>query len=127
MLNRIRVHPEPIIRCVCRIAVFTRQHFAIRRPATRRRFHVTMGWSLHFREKAPTAWAGEEIHALFPKLNQSALAEIPEISAGGTLDHIDGKFEQANFPGIIDSLNDRAQRFVRIFYAPFGAVDYGSD
>jgi hypothetical protein len=59
-----------------------------------------------------------------PCLQQTALSEITEIIAGGTLNHIDGEFEQANFPSVIHAMNDRAERFVFTFdFAP-GSIDH---
>ncbi len=37
--------------------------------------------------------------------NQSALAKVAEIAAGRALHQIDGELEQADFPGVVHTLN----------------------
>src|ERR1700686_639163 len=61
----------------------------------------------------------------YPDSNQSAFAEIAEVSAGRAFDHVDSEFEQANFPGVIHTLDDGAKRFFRVFYMRFRARDHG--
>jgi hypothetical protein len=46
------------------------------------------------------------------QLQQAALAEITKIIARRTFDEIDRELEQTNFPGIIDTLNNGAERFI---------------
>jgi hypothetical protein len=60
-------------------------------------------------------------------LNQTTLAEIAEITAGGTLNQVDGELEQANFPCVVYALNNRGERFVFIFNVLPGAIDHGVD
>src|SRR5437016_763943 len=48
------------------------------------------------------------------RLNQSAFAEIADVSAAGALDHVDGELEQANLPGFVHALDDGAERFVPV-------------
>ena len=60
-------------------------------------------------------------------LNQTAFAEIAEITARGALHKVDGKLEQANFPRVVYSLDNRAERFVFVFDLPPGAIDYRVD
>src|SRR5258705_13987616 len=59
------------------------------------------------------------------RLHQAALAKIAKITAGRTFDEIDRELEQAYFPGIIDTLNNGAERFIRALDAVPGATDYG--
>src|SRR4029077_18797309 len=56
-------------------------------------------------------------------LNQTAALEVADVFASGALDHLDGELEQANFPGLIHPLDDRAIRITgALHYAP-GAID----
>src|SRR6266550_6075026 len=59
------------------------------------------------------------------RLNQSALAEVADVSASGALDHVDGELEQANFPGVVHALNNSAERFFRVLHAPLCPRDDG--
>src|SRR5437867_12787630 len=61
------------------------------------------------------------------RLNQSALAEVADVSAAGALDHVDGEFEQANFPGFVYALDDSAERFVPVLNMRLRARDDGFD
>src|SRR5438132_12269534 len=61
------------------------------------------------------------------RLNQSAFAEIADVSAAGTLDHVDGELEEANLPGFVHALDDGAQRFVPVLNMRLGARDHGLD
>src|SRR6266403_3290450 len=47
--------------------------------------------------------------------NQPAPSEIAEVAATGAFDQIDGEFQQANFPGVVDALDHGAQRFFFAF------------
>src|SRR4029453_11315247 len=40
------------------------------------------------------------------RLNQSAVSEITQIAARRSFDKIDGEFQQADFPRVIDALDD---------------------
>src|SRR5204863_2598833 len=42
--------------------------------------------------------------------------EIPQVVATGTLDQVDREFQQANFPGVVDALDDGTEWF-------FGMLD----
>src|SRR2546423_556255 len=42
------------------------------------------------------------------------MSKIAEVPAARAFDQIDGEFEQANFPGVIDALNHGAERFLGI-------------
>ena len=70
------------------------------------------------------AFAQDDKHEA--RLNQTALAKIAEITAGGALHQVDGELEQTNFPRVVYSLYDRAERFVFIFDLPPGAIDHVS-
>src|SRR5205823_3129717 len=59
--------------------------------------------------------------------NQPAFAEIAEITAGRALDHVDGELEQANFPGVVHTLNHCAERFAGSLHAAFCAIDHCVD
>ena len=59
--------------------------------------------------------------------DQTAFSEIAEITARGTLHQVDGELEQANFPSVVYSLYDCAERFVFVFDLPPGAIDYRVD
>jgi len=61
------------------------------------------------------------------RLYQTALAKIAEITAGGTLHKVYGELEQANFPRVVYTLDDRAERFVFVFDLPPGAIDHRVD
>src|SRR6202035_2517904 len=61
------------------------------------------------------------------RLQQAALAKIAKITARRTFDEIDRELEQAHFPGIIDTLNNGAERFVCALDAAPGAIDHGVD
>jgi hypothetical protein len=61
------------------------------------------------------------------RLQQAALAKIAEITARRMFDEIDGELKQAHFPGIIDTLNNGAERFIGAFDAALGAIDHGVD
>src|SRR5437870_5778757 len=61
------------------------------------------------------------------RLNQSAFAEIADVSAAGALDHVDGELEQANLPGFVHALDDRAERFVPVLNMRLRARDNGFD
>ena len=65
---------------------------------------------------------GREAHS-----DQPAFAKISEISARRAFDQIDGEFKQANFPGVIDALDDGAERFVCVLDATPGAIDHRVD
>ena len=56
--------------------------------------------------------------------DQTALAKIAEIATGGTFDQIDGEFQQAHFPGVIDTVDHRAERFIRVLDAMSRAIDH---
>jgi hypothetical protein len=58
------------------------------------------------------------------RLQQTPLPKIPQIAAGGTFDQIDGEFQQAHFPCVIDTLDHRAERFIRVLDAMSGAIDH---
>jgi hypothetical protein len=58
---------------------------------------------------------------------QAALSEIAEIAARRLFDQIDGKFQQAYFPGVINTSDDCAQRFIRALDPAFRAIDYRLD
>src|SRR5438067_9289276 len=49
-------------------------------------------------------------------LNQPAPSEIAEVAAAGAFDEVDGEFQQANFPRVVDALNHGAEWF-------FGMLD----
>ena len=59
--------------------------------------------------------------------DQTALSEIAEITARGTLHQVDGELEQTNFPRVVYALDDRAERFVFVFDLPPGAIDHRVD
>src|SRR5438094_1942398 len=59
--------------------------------------------------------------------NQSAFAEIADVSAAGALDHVDGELEQANLPGFVHALDDGAGRFVPVLNMRLRARDNGFD
>jgi len=59
--------------------------------------------------------------------DQTALAKVAEITAGGTLYKVDGELEQTNFPRVVYALDDRAERFVFVFDLPPGAIDHRVD
>src|SRR4029077_155442 len=61
------------------------------------------------------------------RLQQAALAKIAEITARRPFDKIDCELEQAHFPGIIDTLNNGAERLVCALDAALGAIDHGVD
>jgi len=66
----------------------------------------------------------ETAHERAAGSDQSTFAEVAKIAARGTFDQVDGELEQANFPGVIYAVNDRAERFVFAFdFAP-GAIDH---
>jgi hypothetical protein len=44
--------------------------------------------------------------------HQSAPAKVTQIAAARALDQIDRELEQANLPGVVHSLNHRAERLV---------------
>jgi len=46
------------------------------------------------------------------RLQQATLAKIAEITPRGALDQIDGEFQQAHFPGVIDALDNGAESFI---------------
>src|SRR4029078_12471291 len=58
-----------------------------------------------------------------PRLNQTAALEVADVFASGALDHLDGELEQANFPGLIHSLDDRAIRITGALHYPPSAID----
>ena len=74
---------------------------------------------------AETPSPTRETRAL-PRLNQTAPFEVADVFARGALDHLDGELEQANFPGVINALNDGAERFVCIFDATLCPIDDGT-
>ena len=55
--------------------------------------------------------------------DQSAFSEITEVAARRSFDQIDGEFEQAHFPGVIDTLDHCAERFIRALDAMSRAID----
>ena len=55
--------------------------------------------------------------------NQTAALEIADVFASGALDHLDGELEQANFPGVVHPLDDRAIRFIGALHYPPTAID----
>jgi hypothetical protein len=57
------------------------------------------------------------------RLQQAALAKVAEISTSGAFDHVDGEFEQANFPCVVHALNHSAEWFVCAFHTAPGPVD----
>jgi hypothetical protein len=59
--------------------------------------------------------------------NQTAVSEVTEITAGGTLHKVDGKLEQTNFPRVVYALDNRAERFVFVFDLSPGAIDHRVD
>src|SRR2546421_8846955 len=61
------------------------------------------------------------------ELDQPALPEVADVSAARALDHVDGELEETNFPGFVDALNDRAERFLAVFNVRLGARDHGFD
>src|SRR4029077_3096397 len=58
-----------------------------------------------------------------PRLNQTAALEVADVFASGAFDHLDGELEQANFPGLIHSLDDRAIRIAGALHYPSSAID----
>ena len=62
-----------------------------------------------------------------PRLQQAALVQITDVPAGGTFDHVDGEFQQANLPRIIDAVNHCAERLGGMFDLDLRACDYGVD
>jgi hypothetical protein len=60
----------------------------------------------------------------FLVLDQSALSEITEIVAGRTFDQVNSELEQADFPGVIHAVNDRAERFVFALDLAPGSIDH---
>jgi hypothetical protein len=56
-------------------------------------------------------------------INQTAALEVADVFASGALDHLDGELEQANFPGLIHSLDDRAIRITGALHYPPSAID----
>jgi len=60
-------------------------------------------------------------------LDQTALAEIAQITARGTLYQVDGELEQTNFPRVVYALDDRTERFVFVFDLPPGPIDHRVD
>jgi len=62
--------------------------------------------------------------AVAPCLQQSALAEITEIVAGGTFDQVNSELEQADFPRVIHAVNDRAERFAFTLDLAPGSIDH---
>src|SRR6266498_4102919 len=61
------------------------------------------------------------------RLQQAALAKIAKITARRTFDEIDGELEKAHFPGIIDTLNNGAERFICALDAALGTIDHSVD
>src|SRR4030095_3014984 len=61
------------------------------------------------------------------RLQQAALAKIAKITARRTFDQIDGELEKAHLPGIIDTLNNGAERFICALDAALSAIDHGVD
>jgi hypothetical protein len=59
--------------------------------------------------------------------NQTALSEIAEIAAGRSLHEIDRELEQADLPGVVHAVNDRAERLIFAFDILSGAIDYRVD
>lgn len=57
-------------------------------------------------------------------LDQSAFSEITQIAARRSFDKIDGEFQQADFPRVIDALDDGAERFIRALDAMSRAIDH---
>jgi hypothetical protein len=67
------------------------------------------------------------LEARDPFSDQTALAKLAKITARRTLDQIDGELEKAHLPGIVDTLNNGAERFIRALDAALGAIDHGVD
>ena len=65
--------------------------------------------------------------AVAPCSDQTAFAEIAEITTRGTLHQVDGELEQTNFPRVVHALDDRAERFVFVFDLSPGAIDHRVD
>src|SRR5512132_1042281 len=61
------------------------------------------------------------------QLQQAALAKFAKITARRTFDEIYRELEQTHFPGIIDTMNYGAERFICAFDAALGAIDHGID
>jgi hypothetical protein len=59
--------------------------------------------------------------------DQTALAKFAEIAARRMFDQIDRKFQQAHFPGVIDTLDDCAERFICALDPAFSTIDYCFD
>ena len=57
-------------------------------------------------------------------LDQTALAKIAQIAARRAFDEVDGEFQQAHFPRVVDPLDDGAERFIRALDAMFSASDH---
>lgn len=98
--------------------------------------HAWPLWNAHLEpgRRAPPAPARlsgnifEAAVASTPKrLQQPALAKISEIAAGGPFDEIDGEFEQAHFPGVIDTLDNGAEGFICALDPTFGPTDHCVD
>jgi hypothetical protein len=64
--------------------------------------------------------------ALF-ELDQTALAEVAEFSAGRLCDQIDREVQPTDFPRIIDALDDRTQWFAGFFRLRSGLSNHRLD
>jgi hypothetical protein len=70
-----------------------------------------------------TLKVGQDARALGEASHQSAPTEIAEIAPGRSLDQIDRKLEQADFPRVIDALNHGAERLLRPVHPCFCLLD----
>src|SRR6202521_5398207 len=50
--------------------------------------------------------------SLSEQRNQPAPPEVAEVSAARAFDHVDGEFKQAHFPGVVDAVDDSAERLL---------------
>src|SRR5439155_3212094 len=55
----------------------------------------------------------------------SAFAKIADVSSARAFDHVDSELEQANFPSVVDALNNGAEGFVCVFDATLRPIDDG--
>ena len=73
---------------------------------TGRRLQLTLGCA---KRESGLEWGAK---TLSPTLHQASPAQVAQVAAAGALDQVDRKLEQANFPGVIDSLNHGAERIL---------------
>ena len=59
--------------------------------------------------------------------NQPTPLPLVDIFSRRALDEIDCELEQAHFPGVINSSDDCAERFIRALDPVFSAIDYCID